>query len=487
MATNDLTEGPHATRHLTDAVPAGPPGGRAPAGAPGTQAPPPTAPGKRGRPSSPSPGLTLTAAMLGFALITLDASVVNVALPAIGDSLGGGMSGLQWVVDAYTLAFAALMLSTGALSDRIGATRAYAIGITVFTAASVACGLAPSLPVLIGARVVQGVAAAVVLPASLSLVRQAYADPARRARAVAMWAAGGSVAVALGPVAGGALTTAWNWSGIFFINVPLGAVALVLLLRAPRSEHRPAPLDVPGQLLAVLTLTAVTFAVIEGGTTGLIALVIAVAAGAAFWRTEARQPHPVVPLTLFRDRTVAITVAAGAACSVAFYGLVFVFSLFFQEVQGRSALWAGLMFLPMTGLIAVTNVFAGKLSARVGPRTPMLAGQAVAVLGLLALLFADAETPALGLAFLMVPLALGCALTIPPLTAAMMEAVPADRAGLAAGVLNSARQVAGGLGIAAFGGLVAGDFVPGMRVSLLIAAALLTASGVATLGLRRGR
>lgn len=426
--------------------------------------------------------------MLGFALITLDASVVNVALPAIGDSLGGGMSGLQWVVDAYTLAFAALMLSTGALSDRIGATRAYAIGIAVFTAASVACGLAPSLPVLIGARVVQGVAAAVVLPASLSLVRQAYSNAAKRARAVAMWAAGGSVAVALGPVAGGALTTAWGWSGIFFINVPVGAVALVLLLRAPRSERRPAPLDVPGQLLAVVTLTALTFAVIEGGTTGLIALVVAVGAGVAFVRTEARQAHPVVPLELFRNRTVAITVVAGAACSVAFYGLIFVFSLFFQQVQGRSPLGAGLIFLPMTGLIAVTNVFSGKLTARVGPRIPMLVGQTLAVVGLVVLLlFADAGTPALGFAFLMVPLALGCALTVPPLTSAMMEAVPADRAGLAAGVLNSARQVAGGLGIAVFGGLVAGDFVVGMRISLVIAAGLLVVSGVATSGLRRGR
>ncbi|MEV0322207.1 MFS transporter [Streptomyces sp. NPDC050658] len=447
--------------------------------APGRTSPPP------GR---ASPVLTLIAAMLGFALITLDASVVNVALPAIGDALGGGMSGLQWVVDAYTLAFAALMLSTGALSDRVGATRAYALGITVFTAASVACGLAPSLPALIGARVVQGVAAAVVLPASLSLVRQAYSDTAGRARAVALWAAGGSVAVALGPVAGGALTTAWDWSGIFFINLPLGVVALLLLLRAPRSERRPAPLDLPGQGLAVLTLTALTFAVIEGGTTGLLALTLAVAAGAAFFWTEARQPHPVVPLGLFRDRTVAITVAAGAACSVAFYGLVFVFSLFFQEVQGRSALWAGLMFLPMTGLIAVTNVVAGKVAARVGPRVPMLVGQALAVLGLVLLVLSvSASTPALALAFLMVPLALGCALTIPPLTAAMMEAVPGERAGLAAGVLNSARQVAGGLGIAAFGGLVAHDFVSGMRVSLLIAAGLLAVTGVATLGLRRGR
>ncbi|MFD3500624.1 MFS transporter [Streptomyces sp. NPDC058676] len=421
----------------------------------------------------PSPALTLTAALLGFALICLDASVVNVALPAIGSSFGSGMSGLQWVVDAYTLAFAALMLSTGAFSDRAGASRAYALGTAVFTLASVACGLAPNLPALIGARVVQGVAAAVVLPASLALVRQAYAEPARRARAVALWAAGGSAAVALGPVAGGALTTAWDWRGIFFVNLPVGLVILALLVRAPRSERRPAPLDLPGQMTAVLALVALTFAVIEGGAAGWAAGAVAVVAGAAFLRIEARQPHPVVPLGLFRDRTVTATVAAGAAVSVAFYSMVFVFSLFFQQVQGRSALAAGLMFLPMTGLIAVTNVAAGKLAGRYGPRLPMLVGQGLAAAGLLVLLYVDAGTPSALVAVLLVPMALGCALTVPPLTAAMMDAVPAERAGLAAGVLNSARQVSGGLGIAVFGALVSDGFVEGMRLSLVISAALL--------------
>lgn len=425
-------------------------------------------------PTRPSPALTLTAALLGFALICLDASVVNVALPAIGDSLDGGMSGLQWVVDAYTLAFAALMLSTGAFADRAGASRAYALGTVVFTLASVACGLAPNLPTLIGARVVQGVAAAAVLPASLALVRQAYADPARRARAVALWAAGGSAAVALGPVAGGALTTAWDWRGIFFVNVPIGMVILALLIRAPRSERRPAPLDVPGQVTAVVALTALAFAVIEGGTAGWAALAVAVVAAVAFLRIEARGAHPVVPLDLFRNRTVTATVAAGAAVSVAFYSLVFVFSLFFQQVQGRSALHAGLLFLPMTGLIAVTNVVAGKLAGRYGPRLPMLVGQALAVVGLLLLLYVDAGTPSSLVAVLLVPMALGCALTVPPLTAAMMDAVPAERAGLAAGVLNAARQVSGGLGIAAFGALISDGFVGGMRLSLVISAALLT-------------
>ncbi|MEW2156508.1 MFS transporter [Streptomyces sp. NPDC007189] len=421
-----------------------------------------------------SAALTLTASLLGFALICLDASVVNVALPAIGTSLGGGMSGLQWVVDAYTLAFAALMLSTGAFSDRAGASRAFALGTAVFTLASAACGLAPNLPALIGARVVQGVAAAVVLPASLALVRQAYREPARRARAVAAWAAGGSLAVALGPVTGGALTTAWDWRGIFFVNLPLGAAILALLVRAPRSRPRPAPLDLPGQLTAVVALVALTFAAIEGGTAGGAALVVAVVAGAAFLRVEARRPHPVVPLSLFRNRTVATAVAAGSAVSVAFYSLVFVFSLFFQQVQGRSALYAGLMFLPMTGLIAVTNVVAGKLAGRYGPRLPMLVGQPLAVAGLLALLYVDAGTPSVLVAVLLVPLALGCALTVPPLTTAMMDAVPAERAGLAAGVLNAARQVAGGLGIAVFGALLGHGFEAGMRLSLTVSAALLT-------------
>ncbi|WP_328888536.1 MFS transporter [Streptomyces sp. NBC_00316] len=433
----------------------------------------------------PSPGLTLAAALLGFTLTCLDASVVNVALPSMESSLGGGTTGLQWVVDAYTLAFAALMLSTGALADRAGATRTYALGITVFALASAACGFAPNLPVLIGARVVQGVAAAVMLPASLALVRQAYPDDAaKRARAVALWTAGGSAAVAVGPVAGGLLITAWDWRGVFFVNLPLAALALALLVRAPRSVRRPAPLDLPGQLTAVIALAALAFAVVEGGTTGLIALVVAVAAGAVFVRIEARQPHPVVPPGLFRNRTVAITVAAGAAVSVAFYSMIFVFSLFFQQVQGRSALSAGLMFLPMTGVIAVTNVVAGKLAARFGPRLPMLVGQPLAAAGLLLLLQVDGETPAALLALLLVPLSLGCALTVPPLTAAMMDAVPDDRAGLAAGVLNSARQVAGGLGIAAFGTLITDGFMAGMRVSLLVSAGLLAVTGTATVWMR---
>ncbi|MDQ0797067.1 MFS transporter [Streptomyces sp. B1I3] len=435
---------------------------------------------------SPSPALTLVASLLGFALIMLDASVVNVALPSMGSDLGGGMSGLQWVVDAYTVAFAALLLSTGAFSDRIGATRAYALGITLFTLASVACGLAPGLAALIGFRVVQGVAAAVVLPTTLALVRQAYAGPAQRRRAVSLWAAGGTTAAALGPVVGGALTTAWDWRAIFFINLPLGLAALALTVRAPRSARRPAPLDLPGQLTAVLALAGLAFAVIEEGRVALVALGIAVVALAAFFRIESRHPHPVVPLGLFRNRTVAVAVGAGSAISVAFYGMIFVYSLFFQQVREQSALTAGLMFLPMSALLVVVNILSGRLANRYGPRLPMLVGQMVSVGGLLLLLSVDTDTSLVLTAALLVPLALGAGLALPPLTAAMMETVPADRAGVAAGVLNAARQVSGGLGVAAFGALVADGFEDGMRTSLVISAILLSLTSLATTRLARG-
>ncbi|WP_426363258.1 MFS transporter [Streptomyces sp. E-08] len=439
------------------------------------------------RPGAPSPGPALAAAMLGFALITLDTSVVNVALPAIGADLRAGMTGLQWVVDSYTLAFAALLLSSGALADRVGASRAYGAGVVVFTLASAACGLAPGLAGLLAARTVQGAAAAVMLPASLALVREAYGDPGRRARAVSLWAAGGTVAVALGPVAGGALTTAWDWRGIFFINLPLGILALALLTRVARSERRPAPLDLPGQLTAMTALGALTFAAIEGGTEAWWALGIAVAAFAAFLLIEARRRHPMVPLGLFRNPTVAVAVAAGSANSVAFYGMVFVFGLFFQQVLGLSALGAGLMFLPMTGLLAGVNILSARVAARYGARLPIVVGQVVAVAGLLGLLTVDADSSRVAQALLLVPLALGAGFSLPPLIAAMMEAVPAERAGTAAGLLNAIRQTAGALAIAVFGSLAAQDMATALRTSLLISAGLLTVTTLASLRLpRRG-
>lgn len=437
-----------------------------------------------------SPNATVLVACLAFFVITLDTTVVNVALPSIGAQWGGQVSALQWVVTAYTLLFAALLLSAGAISDRIGASRAFTVGLTVFTLMSALCGLAPSLDVLIIARAVQGAGAAVMMPASLALVRQAYSDPSLRARGIAWWTAGGGVAVAAGPVVGGALTTGLGWRWIFFINIPVGIVALVGMFRAPRSARGQAPMDPVGQITAVLALAALVFAVINGGSSGwtdpatAVGFVVAVIAAAVFLAAESRQSDPAVPLSLFRNPVVAVCTSTGLALNLGYYGLVFVFTIFFQEHRGASALVAGVMFIPMTAFTTLVNLLAGKLTNRHGPRLPLIIGQVIQTLGIIGLLFVTEDTPTPLLLALLVPLGIGGGLAVPPLTTAMLESVPHERAGLASGVLSAARQFGGAIGVALLGALIADSahFMTGMRISLIIGAALLV---VTTLGVVR--
>jgi MFS transporter, DHA2 family, methylenomycin A resistance protein len=432
----------------------------------------------------------LLAALLGFFMLSLDATAVNVALPGIGRTLGGTTAGLQWVVDAYTLMFAALLISAGALSDRFGARRLFGAGLAAFMIASAGCGLAPALGLLIGGRAVQGSAAAIMLPASLALVRQAFGDPVRRAKAIAQWSVGGAVAIAAGPVAGGVLTSAVSWRAIFFVNLPAGLVTLALVARAPRSPRRAVPLDPAGQVTAIAGLAALTFGVIEGGASGfgrplvLGCLLLAATAMAAFVVAEARAVHPMVPLYMFRSRTVTVCVAIGFAINVAFYGLIFVLSLYFQRILGEAAVTAGLMFLPMTALLSSANLTSAKVAARFGPRLTIWTGLAVSALGMLALL-ACIGPDRLLLTAVMVPAGLGLGFALPSLTVVLLDAIPADQAGLAAGMLNSSRQTGGTLAVAVFGVLVShrADFVAGLRGSILIGALMLLAATAAALTL----
>ena len=441
-------------------------------------------------------GLVLATALPAMVLIGLDGSAVNVALPAIGADLGGSTAALQWIVDAYVLMFAALLLSAGAISDRIGAKRVFIAGLAVFTAASAVCGVTPGLGALVVGRLAQGAAAAMMLPSSLALVRQAYPEARARARAISLWAVGGSVSIAAGPIVGGLLTGAASWRGVFFLNVPVGIAALVLLTRAARSPRRIARLDPAGQLTAVLALAALTFGVIEGGSRGftnpvvLASLAVAVLAGAAFAVVERRAADPMIPFALFRSRTVSATVLVGFSVNVAFYGTVFVLGLYFQQVLRASPVLAGLLFLPMTGLISASNVLSGRVAARFGPRRPILAGQLVAAAAPFALLVVDEQTSPLLVAVLLVPLGAGLGFAIPALIAAMVDGLPADRAGLAGGVLNASRQTGGALAVAVFGVLVGGNragFVPGLHASLLISGVALLATAAIALLLPKQR
>ncbi len=446
--------------------------------------PGPDAPG----PPHPLVRQTVGVACTGFFLITLDATVVNLALPDISRQLHGGVSSLQWVVDAYTLAFAGLMLSAGALSDRSGASRAFTVGLVVFTAASAVCGVAPTLAALLAARVTQGVGAAAMLPASLALVRQTLTDSVARARGVAMWAAGGGAAVAAGPVVGGVLTSLLGWRAIFFVNLPVGLAALAALSRVPRSRPRPAPFDPAGQAMAVVALTALTFAVIEGGRTGVtsplifLAAVVFAVSLVAFLVVQARVLHPSVPLSLFRSATVVTCTAAGFALNFAYFGVVFVLSLFYQREQGYSALAAGLMFVPMTVLIMGSNLVAGRMTSRFGSRLPMTAGQLLEGAGFLSVLLVGPHAPLAAQLAALVPIGVGAGTASPPMMTALLEAVAPERAGLASGFLNSARQVGSAMGVAIFGALVVSSagFIQGMRWTLLTAALSLLVTGAAS-------
>ena len=428
-------------------------------------------------------------------MISLDATAVNVALTPIGRSLHGTTAGLQWVVDGYTVPFAALLISAGAVSDWLGARRVYGCGLVVFAAASAWCGLAPALPVLVAARVVQGCAAAVMLPSSLALVRQAFADPAARTRAVAGWSAGGAAAIAAGPVLGGILTSAGGWRSVFFVNLPVGAAVLALLaLRAPRSPRRAAPLDPLGQVTAVLGLAALTFGVISGGAHGfgtppvLAALAVAAAAGGGFVFVESRVARPMVPLALFRSRAVVACVVTGFSINAAFYGVAFVLSLYFQRVLGESPVSAGLMFLPMTGLLTVANLASARVAARRGHHVPVRAGLCVGTLGMLLLAFLPAVLPGrLALEIALVPAGTGLGFALPSLTFLLLDSLPATQAGLAGGLFNAGRQTGGALAVATFGTLVAGSFTAGMRVSMLVSAALLLLSTAAAFAVFRQR
>jgi EmrB/QacA subfamily drug resistance transporter len=430
--------------------------------------------------------LILVAAVIGFFVVTLDAVAVNVALPSIRHAFGGGISGLQWVVDAYTLAFAGLLLGAGALSDRVGARRAFTVGAGVFAAASAACGLAPSLGWLVAARFVQGSAAAVLMPASMALLSHAFPEGPDRARAVALWAMGGVAASTSGPLLGGLLTLV-SWRLIFFINLPAGAAAVVLAARMAPSPRRRASFDWAGQLTGVAAMGALTYGAIQAGTAGfatpqvLAAFAVAVVSLAGFLAAEARAAHPMVPLGLVRSRNVAVPVAVGFAFVVGFYGLPFVMSLYLQQMRHLSPLAAGTVFVPMALIGGMLTPFSARLAERLGYRRVIGGGLAVMAAGLTLLAVVSPAAPTWALALLMVLVGLAGPMVMPPVMAVLLNNVPGQHVGTASGVFNTSRQVGGALAVAVFGALLARqpDLASGLRISLLVAAAVALAAAAA--------
>ncbi|MHC1559447.1 MFS transporter [Actinomycetospora sp. C-140] len=435
--------------------------------------------------------LALVALSLAFLVVQLDVTVVNVALEAIGRDLGaggtaGGAAGVgdqQWIVASYTVALAAGMLTAGSAGDRVGARKVCLLGLGLFGLASAACALAPSMPWLIAARTAQGVGAAALLPCSLALIVRQFPDPARRARALGTWGGFGSLGMALGPLAGGLLITLVDWRAIFLVNVPF---CLVTALMVRRAVARAAPVragrpDLAGLALGTLALGALTGGSIEAGQRGwddplaAVLLITGVVGAVAVVLVERRVGAPMVPPSLFASRRFSGGVAVGGVFNLGIYGVLLVVSLVLQGPLALAPWSAGLAVLPMTAAVALGSTLSGRLTARVGPRVPMLLGlgAGVAGSGLLAL---GGSRPSVGLV-VAGSVVLGCvSVAMPALTAVAMSGVPADRVGVGSGVLTTARQAGGALGAAVLGSLL--SLGHGSLTGPMLAAALAYLAGI---------
>lgn len=429
-------------------------------------------------PTQHAPIIALVAICTGYFMTILDTTVVTVALPTIQADLGARLSGLQWVVDGYALVFASLLLTGGALGDRLGSKRIFLSGLVIFTVASVLCGASPSLGALEAARVVQGIGAALLVPTSLSLLSAAYPDEAERARAIGIWGGVAGIAAGVGPVVGGLLVSTLGWRAVFLVNLPVGILGFILTLRfvAPAHRGRRQGLDLGAQIAAMVALGALTFACIEGGMVGwrspriLGGLAIAALTGILFLIIERHGRNPMLPLALFASRIFSAANAVGFAINFGFYGQLFILSLFFQHVRHLTPLATGLALLPESGVVAIASTLSGRMAAQVGPRRPMLIGLAVGGGGLLVMALVGAATPYIAMCAMLAATGFGIAFTMPAMTAAVIAAAPSARSGIASAVLNVSRQIGGVLGVAILGALVSGsDFIVGMHVALALA------------------
>jgi DHA2 family methylenomycin A resistance protein-like MFS transporter len=431
----------------------------------------------------------LAAVLLGFFIVMLDTTIVNVALSAMGSDLHAPVPVLQWVVDAYTLVFAALLLTAGTACDRLGARRVYIAGLALFGALSAVCAFAPNGAVLIGARAVQGIGAAAVVPGSLALLSGIYDDPRERSRAIGLWGGAGAVAAAVGPVLGGALISWIGWRAVFWVNFPIVVATLWLTWKGlpaatasqSRREHG---IDLPGQLLCVLGLAVLTYGIISGGDTrwalgAIIAAVCGLLILAGFALAERRSRRPMLPMGIFRDPRFTVASLVGLALNISFFGQLFVLSLFFQHYLGLAPWLAGLALAPQACSGVIASPLGGRAAARIGAFPTTLIGLLVGAAGFASLVRVTASTPYPVVAALTFIGGFGMAFAMPAVTSAAVMASPPQYTGLAGGVINAARQTGSVIGVAVLGTMVAtGPFLDGFHLAVASASGVFIAAAI---------
>ena len=434
------------------------------------------------------------AACLGFLVVQLDVSVVNVALGALKSAFDTNLTGLQWVINSYALVFSALLILGGAFGDKFGARAVFVFGFLLFTVASVGCAMAPNMTVLIAMRCLQGVGAAMLLPTSLTVIRISFEDPVRRASAVATWGACGGLALAAGPVLGGLMIQHLGWRSVFFLNIPIGLVAIALILRyAPPSPRVDKKVDVPGQVTSAVFLAALTYALTESSSAGWTAAPQAALFGAAlfgllFVYAEKKAAFPMLPGRLSTNRVLATAALCGAVINMTFYGTVFALSIYYQTVLHYSALRTGIAFIPLTAVLTVSTLISSRVARRISPVAIITFGFGLQCVGFLALSRLTLTTSAWWLNGALMLVGIGSAVSVPSITNSMLAAVSKHDAGMASGLMASARQMGGVIGIALFGALIASAdtalFMHGMSNAMLVSFVSLLASILIILKLR---
>jgi EmrB/QacA subfamily drug resistance transporter len=399
---------------------------------------------------------------MSILLVSLDNTIVNVALPTIQRDLGASLSQLQWTVDAYTVVLATLLILSGSIADRIGRKRVFAVGLGLFSVGSLLCSAAPSPGWLIAFRAIQGVGGSMLNPVAMSIIRNVFTDPRERAQAIGVWGGVVGISMALGPVVGGALTDAAGWRSIFWINVPIGVLAIVLVARVvPESRAaRPRRLDPLGQVMAMVFLATLTYAIIEGGDAGWsatrvqLSAIIAVAAVIGFIARERRAPEPLIDLRFFRSVPFTGATLTAIAAFTALGGFLLVTNLYLQGDRGLSPVHGGLYTLPMAALAFVAAPLSGRIVGRHGARVPLVIGGLGLAGGSLILTQLTPTTATADLLLAYSVFGLGFGMVNPPITNAAVSGMPADQAGVAAAVASTSRLVGISLGVAIIGSIV---------------------------------
>ncbi|PEC69950.1 MFS transporter [Bacillus thuringiensis] len=400
----------------------------------------------------------LVSLAMGFIMATLDVTVVNVAVADIQEKLQISLSSTTWIVDGYMLFFASLLLAGGSLANRYGAKNIYLIGLTIFVIASVLCALAPTGTILIVARSIQGVGAALFMPSSLSLLAISYPDANKRAKMFGIWSAIVSISSGLDPFVGGVLVNTFGWRSIFLINIPIGIIGLLMAyFIVTSSPGKKGNLNIFNHILGIITLAGLSFTLIEGPSLAwssssiIIALIVTIVTATLFISIERRVKDPIIPMKLFNNSSFSSANLVGFLINFALFGGIFMFGLFLQKAKGASPFIAGVELLPIMAVFVIGNLLFARLTTRLGVKIPMLVSITIAGIGSLLLMFSVSSAPYWILAVIYAIANLGVGVAVPAMTATVMQAAGKEHANIAGATLNANRQVGALVGVAIMG------------------------------------